>query len=268
MQCGTLSEFFAIGRGCRQGDPISAYLFIICAQIMFLLVQNDKNFRGISINGIEYKISQFADDTTFILDGSENSLNAALNVLEVFGSMSGLKTNSEKTKLVWIGKKRYAKDKFNLRTNVNWGATTFNLLGIKFSVDLNEMIQLNYPSVVQNIESLLAKWQHRYLTPLGRITVIKTLALSKLNYLFTALPSPSEKTLKTLVTAFHKFIWNGKPDKIKRTCITKSYSAGGLNMIDLQNFMMASKLTWIRRLHNNREMPWAQIYQWADDQHG
>ena len=60
--------------------------------------------KGIYVNGIEHKITQFADDTTLILDGTKDSLIAALNILEVFGSISGLQINTEKTKLIWIGK--------------------------------------------------------------------------------------------------------------------------------------------------------------------
>ena len=44
-----------------------------------------------------FKLMQFADDTTLILDGSVNSLQAALNILELFGDISGLKINTEKT---------------------------------------------------------------------------------------------------------------------------------------------------------------------------
>ena len=77
LQSGILSDFFDIQRGCRQGDPISAYLFLLCAQVMFLLIMNEPTLKGIKINGTEFKITQFADDTTLILDGSKQSLLAA-----------------------------------------------------------------------------------------------------------------------------------------------------------------------------------------------
>ena len=56
-----------------------------------------------------YKITQFADDTTLILDGSERSLLSALNTIEIFGTVSGLKMNKSKTKLIWIGRKKFQK---------------------------------------------------------------------------------------------------------------------------------------------------------------
>ena len=53
---------------------------------------------GITSKGKEFKLTQFADDTTLLLDGSERSLQSALNTLEIFGTFSGLKINKEKTK--------------------------------------------------------------------------------------------------------------------------------------------------------------------------
>ena len=173
--------------------------------------------------------------------------------------MSGLRVNMDKTKLVWIGKKRNSKDKFEIGKELAWGASNFTLLGINFSVDLTNMVELNYLSAIKGLEKLFNLWNHRYLTPIGKITVIKSLALSKLNHLFISLPSPGKNILKQLETMFYQFIWSGKPDKVKRKTISKHYFDGGLNMIDLNTFISASKVTWIRRLYNNSETPWAKL---------
>ena len=100
LQNGFMSYSFYLGRGCRQGDPISPYLFILCAEILGKMILKNNDIKGILINGKEYKLSQYADDTQLILDGTEKSLKAAMETLKQFYIMSGLKINVEKNKSV------------------------------------------------------------------------------------------------------------------------------------------------------------------------
>ena len=86
-----MSEFFNLKRGCRQGDPISPYIFILCAEILGKMVRENEIITGIKINGKEFRLSQYADDTQLFLDGPEQSLKETLNVLKIFYLMSGLK---------------------------------------------------------------------------------------------------------------------------------------------------------------------------------
>ena len=73
LQCGK-SDPIHIGRGCRQGDPISAYLFILSAEILKLLVENDSSIQGVKMGKSHLKITHFPDDTTIFLHGSRCSL--------------------------------------------------------------------------------------------------------------------------------------------------------------------------------------------------
>lgn len=84
LQCGHLSEQINIQRDCRQGDPIAPYLFLLCAEILSILIKQNNNIKGIFVNNKEHNISQYADDTLLTLDGSPISLFAALDNLDFF----------------------------------------------------------------------------------------------------------------------------------------------------------------------------------------
>ena len=65
--------------------------------ILGKMVRRDNTLKGVTVDGSEYRLSQYADDTVFILDGSENWLSRAFKLLDDFAWMSGLKVNISKT---------------------------------------------------------------------------------------------------------------------------------------------------------------------------
>ena len=77
---GVTSQYFKLERGARQGDPISAYLFIICLEVLFIFIKENKEIKGLDIFGSEYLYSAYADDTTFFLKGL-SSIRELLKVI-------------------------------------------------------------------------------------------------------------------------------------------------------------------------------------------
>jgi hypothetical protein len=61
---------------------------------------------------------------------------------------------------------------------------------------------LNFNKKLLDIEKEITHWNKRNITPYGKITVIKSLLLSKITHLFIALPKPNKEWLKLLEKAF------------------------------------------------------------------
>ena len=64
---GLTSKYFKLGRGVRQGDPLSPYLFILTVEILANIIRQNKNIKGIKLNETEIKTLQYADDTCGML---------------------------------------------------------------------------------------------------------------------------------------------------------------------------------------------------------
>ena len=83
MNNGWTSDFLPLHRGVTQGCPLSPYLFInFAAEILAKSIHKNTDIKGLRVKNTEIKISQYADDTTLILDGSQKSLSEALKVLK------------------------------------------------------------------------------------------------------------------------------------------------------------------------------------------
>ena len=87
--------------------------------------------------------------------------------------------------------------------------TEFDLLGVTFAVDLDKMIDLSYSNIVK-VEKELKIWKRRYLTPIGKITVLKTLILPQFNHIFMSIRNPKIILIKELNNMFYKCIWEDK----------------------------------------------------------
>ena len=255
---GNVTNRFKVERSCRQGDPISPYLFIICVEILALRIRQDRAVKGFNLGKFTQKLDFYADDLTAYLDGSESSLRRLIMILDEFQKISGLRINLSKCKAVWIGKNRFDKRKICTDFNLKW-AHKFTLLGIDFDSDLAEM-DTNFRKKLEEIKNLYKNWLYRHLTPFGRVTVIKSLAMSKLTHVVLVCPHISSGSMHELVTCSFNFLWKGKPDRLKRNEVMQPYEKGGLNMPEIQCFWDSLKLSWSRRLMSSSGV-WQKILQ-------
>ena len=53
INTGKTTKYFKLERGARQGDPISAYLFILVLEIFFRFIKNNPKVQGLSIFKVE-----------------------------------------------------------------------------------------------------------------------------------------------------------------------------------------------------------------------
>ena len=91
-------------RGLRQGDPLSPYLFLLCAEGLHgLLHQVAKNelIQGISLSrgGPQLTHLFFADDSLLFCRARRDECETLLNILSQYEAVSGQQINRDKTTL-------------------------------------------------------------------------------------------------------------------------------------------------------------------------
>ena len=99
---GFATQYFTLKRGARQGDPISAYLFIIALEVLFALIKNKVDIKGIDLFDHTFLFTAYADDSTFFLKDM-SSVKMLVETFIEFSCFSGLKPNIAKYEIAGLG---------------------------------------------------------------------------------------------------------------------------------------------------------------------
>ena len=73
-------------------------------EILAIKMRESTSVRGIDVDGITFKVSQYCDDTTLFVKDTASAENA-INTVRDFGHRSGLKLNLDKCDFMWLGQR-------------------------------------------------------------------------------------------------------------------------------------------------------------------
>ena len=234
---GLCSQYFRIERGVRQGDPLSPHLFVIAVDILAITIRNQENIKGITIDGIETKLLQFADDATAVLSDL-GSAKALFILLEVFEKASGLKLHVTKTEAMWIGSLQNRGDE---PLGVKW-KTCIKFLGIFIRYDVHILVAKNLKQRLKKNKTAINLWKSIH----GKVNIIKASLLPIMIYPSSVICTPPE-VIKEFNNLTFQFLWNGK-DKVIRRSTFAPFDQGGLKMIDYDSRVKALRLSWLKRI--------------------
>lgn len=225
-------------------------MFILASEILAIKIRSNVNIKGLEMNGMNTKVSTYADDTNFPLSPYASTLQALETDLDFFSTLSGLKPNYDKCTLLRIGSLKGTHFTLPCSLPIRWTDGPVDVLGIHIPKNMNDLTNININNRINKVDKILQPWQGQYLTINGKITLINSLIVSQFTHLFMSLPSPGEAFFKAYEQKIFKFIWNNKPNKLKRVFLYNEYEQRGLKLLNLRALNLSLKAL-VQKLYLN-----------------
>ncbi|XP_071708947.1 uncharacterized protein [Rutidosis leptorrhynchoides] len=221
-----------MGRGVRQGDPLSPFLFILAVEGINILTKvaiENNLFKGIEVSNDKIVVShlQYADDTIFFGEWSYDNIRSLMILLKCLETTSGLKVNMRKSCIYGIGVENNEIVAFSNDFGCNIGSFPFHYLGLPIGLKMRKLS--DWKVVLDKVKSRLSDWKARSISFGCRVKLIKSVLSSLPLYYFSIFLAPP-CVIKELerrrigdgsITAFWKDFWLG--DSILKQKFSRLY---------------------------------------------
>ncbi|WJX78916.1 hypothetical protein P8452_62093 [Trifolium repens] len=261
MWHGSRSDFFTTGRGIRQGDPMSPYIFVLCMDKLTHLIAesvDSGNWHPLKAGRSGPPISHlmFADDLFLFGKATDMNMKAITDTLDRFCDLSGQLVSVEKTSVL-----------FSRNVNHDTRGVLLNQSGFREASSLGKYLGIrlvgraprrsDFEHLVSKVKLKLSGWKATNLSFAGRVTLAKSVIQAIPIYSMMTTPIP-KSILLDIQRLQRNFIWGHdegqkKMHMIKWDTMLLPKESGGLAVRNLPTMNQAClmKMGWNLREGNN-----------------
>jgi hypothetical protein len=243
---GHPSPYFNPLRGIMQGDPLSPYLFIICADVFFSMIiykQNQSLIQGIVIAQTSPKVTHlfFADDSIIFCKANKEEVSQLKAVFEDYQRISGQQINLDKSEMMFSPLMHHH-IKQELQEILPFSITNSIDKYLGLPTHIGHSKQAAFSFIMDRIRKKLKGWKERYLSFAGRSILINAVIQAIPTYVMSCFLLP-KGLCDQIERAICRFLW-GSNDKQRihwkaKSTIFRSKLAGGLGFRDMHLFNKA-----------------------------